>query len=120
VSVERGLIIRGFWLEMILSGKKSWEMRSTPTKIRGRIGLIEKGTGLIVGEVDLIDSLPALNLHDYFDYTPNHRIIYGDNASQKWRYPWVLRGAERYVAPKKYKHPKGAVVWVDLTKGDIT
>src|SRR5690606_26979146 len=33
--IERTLIIRAEWLEMILDGTKDWEIRSTPARIRG-------------------------------------------------------------------------------------
>jgi len=35
-----GLIIREPWISHILSGAKTWEMRTTPTRYRGPIGLI--------------------------------------------------------------------------------
>lgn len=42
--MDRGLIIRKPWIDYILDGTKVWELRSTRTKIRGEIGLIEAGT----------------------------------------------------------------------------
>ena len=39
----------------MLSGKKTWEMRST--RNRGPIGLIRKGSGQVVGIADIVDSL---------------------------------------------------------------
>mgnify|MGYP003341256152 FL=1 len=53
--MERGLIIRQSWLKKIFNDGKIWEMRSTKTDIRGKIGLIESGSGLIVGEANLVD-----------------------------------------------------------------
>ena len=60
---ERSLIVKKEWLDLILAGKKPWEMRSTKTKIRGWINLIESGSGLIIGESHLSDCLPAINTH---------------------------------------------------------
>ena len=51
--MERALIIRQPWIGKILDGSKTWEMRGRPTSIRGRIGLIEQGSGMIVGEATL-------------------------------------------------------------------
>jgi hypothetical protein len=39
----RGLIIDEPWIGYIISGTKTWEMRSRNTAIRGSIGLIRKG-----------------------------------------------------------------------------
>ena len=48
--MEKGLIIQKVWLDKIFDEGKTWEMRSTKTKVAGKIGLIEAGSGLIVGE----------------------------------------------------------------------
>lgn len=50
---DRALIVRQPWIDLILSGKKTWEMRGAKINVRGRIGLIEQGTGLIFGETKL-------------------------------------------------------------------
>ena len=51
--MERALIIKKEWVDKILSGGKTWEMRSTKTTVTGVIGLIESGSGLLVGEATL-------------------------------------------------------------------
>ena len=40
----KGLIIADPWIGYIISGTKTWEMRSRNTTIRGRIALIRKGS----------------------------------------------------------------------------
>lgn len=112
--MDRALIVRQPWVDMILSGEKVWEMRSKPTKIRGKIGLIEQGTGLIVGECDLDYSpIIALDKYDHETYKCFHRV--DDFALlEKWRFPWQLKSAKRYENPIPYTHPKGAVVWVKI------
>lgn len=117
---NRALIVRQPWIDLILSGKKTWEMRSRPTIVRGRIGLIEQGTGLIVGEANIDDSLDRK--YGIFDKNADnferHRIL--DRGELfNWPYPWVLSNAIRYETPIKYNHPNGAVIWVDLTKSGV-
>lgn len=109
---ERGLIIRQPWIGMILRGEKHWEMRSKPTKIRGRIALIEAGTGLIVGEANLTGS-PTYSIGHIMHEYSRHRV---DDALllEKWRFPWVMHLVQCYNEPIPYKHPKGAVIWVNL------
>lgn len=112
--MERALIVRQPWIDLILSGKKTWEMRSKPTKVRGLIGLIEQGTGLIVGECNIVESdsikLSTIEYGLHYDY---HRV--GDSGLlDKWCYAWVLESAKRYDNPITYSHPKGAVVWVRI------
>ena len=55
----KGLIIREPWIGMILAGRKTWEMRSRQTPYRGRIGLIRKGTGMVVGIAEIVDEPAA-------------------------------------------------------------
>jgi hypothetical protein len=40
----KGLIIDAPWIGYIISGTKTWEMRLRNTAVRGRIGLIRKGS----------------------------------------------------------------------------
>jgi hypothetical protein len=45
----KGLVIDEPWVSLITAGKKTWEMRSRNTLVRGRIALIRKGSKTIVG-----------------------------------------------------------------------
>ena len=45
----KALLIKKKWLDLILSGEKTWELRGSNTARRGEIALIESGTGTIVG-----------------------------------------------------------------------
>src|SRR5438876_7688725 len=51
----KALIIDEPWISMIVSGQKTWEMRSRNTQVRGRIGLIRKGSKTVIGLADLVD-----------------------------------------------------------------
>ena len=88
----RCLCVRAPYAGRIVDGKKTEEYRSTATRIRGRIGIVESGTGTIIGEAELYDCTEI-----------------GD-----WRYVWHLRNAKRYKTPRPYKHPFGAVIWVKV------
>lgn len=86
VGPSRALIIRRPYIGQILCGLKLWEMRSSATKIRGRIGLIEAGSGLIVGEAQIVGvrEIPKSETawHETRHY---HRIPKEDYALlQKW------------------------------------
>jgi hypothetical protein len=108
MDLERSLIVKKEWLDLIFDGGKVWEMRTTKTKIRGRVGLIESGTGLIVGEVEIIGCAKIPNNKDLIFY---HKV---ENLEliKKWNVAWHLLGAKRYETPIPYKHPQGAVIWV--------
>lgn len=116
--ITRALIIKKKWLDLILSGEKVWEMRSRPTTIRGPIGLIESGSGLIVGHAyltasDIVD--PSIRRKTFVFHS-----VSDQDMLEKYPYAWVLTGASKYDKPIPYKHPKGAVIWVNLEKQGIT
>lgn len=116
--MERALIVRKPWIDLILSGEKVWEMRSRPTSIRGRIGLIEAGSGLIVGECNLDSVGESINNFN-LGYGHHHHKVDDFDLLEKWHIPWVLSGAKRYDAPIPYKNPKGAATWVNIEQAQL-
>ena len=115
--IKRALIIRKPWIDFILDGSKTWEMRSQPTKIRGRIALIESGSGMIVGEC-FLSGCPSPLMPLSF-YTDKHRV--NDRALlRRWCHPWELENVKKYAQPIPYEHPQGAVIWVNLEALGVT
>ena len=47
--------IREPWIDMILAGKKKWEIRSKFTKKIGPVALIRSGSGTVVGTACLAE-----------------------------------------------------------------
>jgi hypothetical protein len=119
VTVERGLVIQQPWVGMIADGKKSWEMRTRRTRLRGWIGLIEQGTGQIIGAAYLQASPRALRRNEHHLHYRKHRVKPDPTKKSyfgKYLFPWVLHKAIRLPKPMKYRHPNGAVTWVKLSK----
>jgi hypothetical protein len=114
----KGLVIRSPWIDKILSGEKTWEMRSRNTKIRGQIALIRAGSGQIFGTANLVDCLSALSAEQMRQTSHLHGIseLQLDAVlSNGWTVPWVLRDIVKFPKPIPYPHPSGAVTWVDLS-----
>ncbi|MYL71661.1 ASCH domain-containing protein [Halobacillus litoralis] len=113
----KGLLIKEPWIDLVLDGEKTWEIRGTNTKQRGTIGLIKSGTGHVFGTVDIVDSRP-LTIEKYVNSTRLHRIPEEDCKQMPYKrtYAWVLRNPVLYDKPIPYTHPLGAVIWVDLDK----
>ncbi|MCK5610616.1 ASCH domain-containing protein [Candidatus Pacearchaeota archaeon] len=112
-AFSRALIIDEPHISKILSGEKTWEMRSTPIYIRGRIGLIKKGSGEIVGSAELFECGEALNEQTALLSFEYHKVADLEKI-KKWKYPWKLRNIIRFKKPITYKHPQGAVIWVKV------
>jgi hypothetical protein len=109
------LIIDEPWIGLIVSGAKTWEMRSRNTAVRGCIALIRKGSKTVVGVADLVGTLPKLSLSDLTANVDKHQVSASEIDDEfKHNTAWVLQRAERLRQPVPYRHPAGAVIWVNL------
>ena len=110
-----GLIIKKKWLDLILAGQKTWEIRGSNTKVRGRIALIESGSGLVLGEAHLVDVVGPLTKREMLANVKKHHVT-EETIRRGLRYKsphaWILTNAKRYRKPVPYDHPAGAVIWV--------
>jgi hypothetical protein len=114
----KALVIDEPWMGLILSGKKTWEMRKRGCNIRGPIALIRKGSGQVVGVAQVVDSRPPIATKaDFAAAERYHRIPPVRQAqafTDGWATPWVLADAKTLARPVHYSHPSGAVIWVNL------
>lgn len=113
ISTMKGLLIKQPWIDYILSGNKIWEIRSTNTNIRGKIELIQSGSGLVVGSCEIVDS-KELTIKSYRQYKDFHKIKNVNTLPYKRTFAWIIKNAQRYETPRKYKHHNGAIIWVNL------
>lgn len=70
----KALIVDEPWVSLMLRGERMWEMRSNHTPMRGRIALIRKGLGTVVGLADLLDSIGPLDEIAWRAYRGRHKI----------------------------------------------
>jgi hypothetical protein len=115
----KGLIVKSPWIDKILSGEKSWEIRGSNTKVRGTVCLIKSGTGKIYGTVDIIDSHPVSKLDLVFN-RDKHCIT--DLLTVEYEKPnaWIMKNPVKFDNPISYRHPQGAVIWVNLLPIDVS
>lgn len=115
-KITKALIIDEPWITRIINGEKDWEMRSTPSRIRGPIGLIRKGSLQVVGIADFHDVSGPYDNEQLVSNTHHHTIpsVMFDEPGYKWRYAWKFRDAQALTIPVSYQHKNGAVTWVEL------
>ena len=115
---DRGLIIEEKWIEKILSGEKTWEIRKRKTNIRGTISLIKEGK--IYGKVKILDC-KKMTKGEILD--PNsikkHCVEdingFKDYGKRTYFYVLIVEKVETTDGVHKgYIHPKGAQEWVVL------
>lgn len=112
----QALIIAEPWIGHIMAGRKTWEMRSRRTTKRGPVALVRKGSGQIVAIADISDCLQPLSVSQMATSNDKHCIPQAvvKQAGYKWFVPWVLTNVRVLEKPVPYRHPAGAVTWVDL------
>jgi ASCH domain len=114
----KAIIVDEPWISLILRGEKTWEMRKGNCNHRGPIALIRKGSGQVVGTANIVGSLPSLSQPEtYAAGEPHHRIPPDRQTRARedgWTTPWVIGDAKPLTRPVNYKHPYGAVIWVNL------
>ena len=119
---ERGLVIRQPWIDRILEGKKTWELRGKPTQVRGEIALIQGGSCTVVGSAWVVDVQCPLSAEALRAADQQGRI--GLDEAEAMDYPntyaWVLEDVTRLPEPVPYQHPRGAITWVRLDRAPST
>jgi hypothetical protein len=111
----RAVPIKAPFVDWILEGKKTWEIRSRSTNIRGRIGLIKSRSGTVVGSCEVVGVVGPLTTALA---RKNARSKMNESAADaegcEGLYAWVLADVHAFVTPVPYKHPYGAITWVTL------
>ena len=116
----KGLLIKTPWIDKILAGTKTWELRGSNTHVRGKIALIQSGSGTVVGTCELVNVVGPLSKAELTRRTRKHGVspsLLRQGVRYRKTYAWVLEKARRLRRPVPYKHPMGAVIWVNLPDG---
>ena len=114
-KTSMALVVKKCWLDKILSRKKDWEIRSSATKRRGWIHLVQSKSGSICGGAYLVNCFPV-ERNEFLRYRHRHCVQNLKDIKYKKIWAWVMKGAKKYSAPFKYNHNKGAVIFVSVRK----
>jgi hypothetical protein len=117
IQLDRLLVVAEPWASLLVDGDKTWELRTTSTKVRGPIGIAAKGTGTIIGAVHLVDVHGPFTRDEIAPYEHLHRVPASSTSTYsgpKGLYAWEVTGTVRFETPVAYRHPHGAVIWVLL------
>jgi hypothetical protein len=116
-SLDRLLVVAEPWASLLVDGEKTWELRTTSTKVRGSVGIAAKGTGTIIGAVELVAVHGPFSRPEIAPYEHLHRVPASSTSTYggpKGLYGWEMRDAVRFETSVPYRHPQGAVIWVRL------
>jgi len=119
-KIIKAIVIRKRWLDLILDGAKTWEMRGKPAHYRGPLALICKGSGgQVLGLADLVDSLPRLSEAAFKASRDRHGVPPEEDArvlAAGWVFPWVLENVRQLPTPVLSGQKPGQVTWVPITE----
>lgn len=66
---------------------------------------------------DLVDTLPKLSTSELRSSFAAHQVPENEiDEDFKWSTAWVLEEARSLNKPVPYRHPAGAVIWVNLDR----
>jgi hypothetical protein len=111
----RCLKIKDEWINLILNGKKTWEIRTQNTLIRERIGLGNTKTKLVAGYVTIVDSIemPIEQLKKYNDKHQANDFLDSYAKKSKTLWAWKLTNIE--VEPKSIPYSYSTGSWCKIT-----
>jgi hypothetical protein len=116
------LVIESPWIDLILAGDKTWEVRKRRANQRHRIALIKSGSGRIFGTCRVVDCVGPLSIDELHANKNSHKIP-RNKLGQYWEegktYAWVLADPQAFEQPIPYRHKSGAVIWVTLTQENV-
>ncbi len=106
----RCLTIDDKWVNLILTGKKRWEIRRRNTLIRDRIALGNTRTRRIVGYAKIAGSF-EMTVEELKKHNDKHQANdfldeYGEG--RKTLFTWVLANVKEEIKPKLYSYSTGS------------
>ena len=105
------------WVWLLIDGRKTWELNSLCTKVRGPVGLSPAGSGAIAGLAELVDVHGPFTAAELRPLQHKHRLddeSLDEYAAGRRLYAWEFQSARRFERPIPYQHPQQPVIWVKL------
>ncbi|MGD0204269.1 MAG: ASCH domain-containing protein [Candidatus Bathyarchaeia archaeon] len=106
----RCLKIDNKWVNLILNGTKTWEIRRRNTTIREQIALGNKKTKRSVGYVRIVDSI-EMTVKELKKHNDKHQAndFLDKYANGRERlFAWILHDVRVEQKPKPYSHSTGS------------
>jgi hypothetical protein len=98
------------WLQLILAGKKTWEIRRTSTNYRGRVALGNTKTKKYEGYATIVDC-KEFNVKDLKKFGDKHQANeFIDNyaGDKETLFAWELTNVSPEPNPKPYSYSTGS------------
>ena len=111
-SAKSALAVEKKGLDLILAGRKTWEIRGSSTSKRGQIHLAEsQAGGKLMGRACLVDCFP-ISPKTFKQHHKHHCVSSWAMIPYQKPHAWVLEDVERYEKPFEYDPKRGDMSWV--------
>ncbi len=114
---DRGFRVQDPYATYIVQGKKRWEIRKHPTRVRGRVAVIRGNE--VLGTVEIRDVHGPFTVEEllgdehYAKHLADPRFL-KKYAKGQSLYAWELENPREYEAPKPFKAKQGQRTWIRL------
>lgn len=120
---ERALKVKAEYAELIISGKKTWEIRSTrTTKFKERIAISPIGKQTLIGDIVFTNCL-EISKNEFNKYFGRHCVPASDAANVIGNYSkiyaWGISAPRAYANEVHYRTKTGQMSWVKLNDASI-
>ena len=112
------IIIKQRWIDLILSGEKTWEIRGArfASNVGRRVFLARSGLDrAVVGHATLKRVIGPLSLEEFRSTEDRHCCAGASALPYKKTYALELTDVVRWSRAMAYAHPRGAITWVQLS-----
>ncbi len=116
---ELGLFIREPYASFVVEGKKTWEIRKHPTRVRGRIGIISGGK--LIGTAEIRETRGPFSVEELQAHADKHLAdteTLEAYAQGRPLYAWVMERARRLNQPVPVRRRPGHQLWMRLRTED--
>ncbi|MDW8059296.1 MAG: ASCH domain-containing protein [Thermomicrobium sp.] len=110
---KRSFVVREPWATYIVQGRKTWEIRRYPTRIRGRIGIVSPRD--LIGAVQLVRVLGPFTVEELLEEIERHLApgqFLREYAQERPLWAWELQEAEEFAEPYEVERAGGPRIWV--------
>lgn len=112
---DRAFRVREPYATYIVEGKKRWEIRRHPTRIRGRVGVVSQGK--LIGTVEIKGVKGPFTVEELRAHRDKHladEAFLRDYAKGDKLYAWELEGARKFPQALEMETQRGQHTWIQV------
>ena len=104
-NLEYGLVVRPRFADLIINGRKVWEIRKRKPKVMGKVGVIKEKLKLLIGIVEIVDVKGPFKVKELIEkynkkhLAPEFLLKYVKNNLNQDLYAWVLKNPLKFDRP---------------------